>query len=205
MALAAKTAKELFVKRGIDNVKMLDVAKESGLGVASLYRAFGTKDALVIDSASLFWKEIKAEYLPRLDTPSFKKKSGIEQIGVILDIYSELLQYHEDFLRFLGDFDSYCIRHSVPSDMLYDYEKAMSDFYAPYLCAVEKGSADGTVYVGFDPYALYLTLNHTLISFLQKVVRGKVVSRDVRFSEEFSILKSIIYNYFKTSQSAEST
>ena len=46
-------AAELFLRDGIESVKMTDIADRAEVGVASLYRYFGTKEALVLRAGAL--------------------------------------------------------------------------------------------------------------------------------------------------------
>ena len=64
-AKAVEAAKNLFLERKIDSVRMTEIAERTGIGVASLYRYFETKENIVISAAILLWSDIKKEYLPR--------------------------------------------------------------------------------------------------------------------------------------------
>ena len=44
---AVEISAEMFLKRGIDAVKMTDIADACGVGVATLYRYFGTKTSKI--------------------------------------------------------------------------------------------------------------------------------------------------------------
>ena len=52
------TAAELFLERGAENVRMTDIADECGIGVATLYRYFGTKSAIMLESGTLLWRDV---------------------------------------------------------------------------------------------------------------------------------------------------
>ena len=45
---AVTVSAQLFLKNGIEAVKMTDIAEASGIGVATLYRYFGTKIGITI-------------------------------------------------------------------------------------------------------------------------------------------------------------
>ena len=47
------TAAGLFLERGAENVRMTDIADECGIGVATLYRYFGTKSAIMLEAGVL--------------------------------------------------------------------------------------------------------------------------------------------------------
>lgn len=50
-------AKEVFLERGITGVSMADVAKEADFGVASVYRYFGNRKALIMECAVSVWQD----------------------------------------------------------------------------------------------------------------------------------------------------
>ena len=63
------TGFRIFAERGIEPVRMQDVARECGLGIATLYRYFNTKLAFVIAIGTKKWEEyfeeIEAEFARR--------------------------------------------------------------------------------------------------------------------------------------------
>lgn len=50
-------AKEVFLERGITGVSMADIAKEADFGVASVYRYFGNRKALIMECAVSIWQD----------------------------------------------------------------------------------------------------------------------------------------------------
>ena len=48
-------ALSLFLSKGIQEVKMTDIAEKADIGVATLYRLFSVKKSILIDSAILLW------------------------------------------------------------------------------------------------------------------------------------------------------
>ena len=73
-------AAELFLEKGIGNVKMTDVAEAAGVGVASLYRWYGTKDGLVIRAGALLWRDLHTLFHSVYEAADFRACAGIEQI-----------------------------------------------------------------------------------------------------------------------------
>jgi AcrR family transcriptional regulator len=196
-ARAVEAARDLFLERKLEEVKMTDIAARAGMGVASLYRYFETKETIVIAVATLLWQEIKAQYLPRLESEKFREQSGIAQIQGILAVYAQLLEEHRPFLRFLSDFDAFCIQSGIPKERLNDYETSINDFYRPYLAALEKGAEDGTVVVRTEPQLLYLTVNHAMLALLKKITAGEILRQDAHITQELEVMEQIILQYFQ--------
>jgi AcrR family transcriptional regulator len=197
MMEAVMAARELFLENKIETVKMTDIAQRAQLGVASLYRYFETKEAIAIEVAILLWQEIKGCYMPELLSDKFLAKSGIEQVKGILDIYPDMLANHREFLLFVSDFDSFCLKEKIAQDKLQRYEEVIQDFRKPYLAAIKKGKADGTVEVRQEPEILYLTVNHTMMALLEKLAKGEILSSDRGSKQELETLKSIVLKFFE--------
>jgi AcrR family transcriptional regulator len=197
MMEAVRAARELFLENKIETVKMTDIAQRAQLGVASLYRYFETKEAIAIEVAILLWQEIKGCYMPELLSEKFLAKSGIEQVKGILDIYPDMLANHREFLLFVSDFDSFCLKEKIAQDKLQRYEEVIQDFRKPYLAAIKKGKADGTVEVRQEPEILYLTVNHTMMALLEKLAKGEILSSDRGSKQELETLKSIVLKFFE--------
>lgn len=197
MAEAIAVAKHLFTGKKIADVKMTDIANECGIGVASLYRYFKTKEKIAIEAGILFWQEIQDELRPLFRSSEYTSLCGIDRIGAILDIYVQLYQEKRGFLLFLDDFDSFCLAESVDKESLSGYQAQMADFYKPYSEALEIGRQDGTVRNVPDEYLTYLTVNHAMLSLLRKMAQGEILCQDERYDSEIALMKEIILSYFK--------
>ena len=73
-------AAALFLAHGIEDVKMTDIAAEAGVGVASLYRHFQTKERLAILAGSFLWKDLRVLFESELNPESLSPFTGMEQI-----------------------------------------------------------------------------------------------------------------------------
>ena len=103
-------AAELFLQDGIEEVKMTDIAARAEVGVASLYRYFGTKEALVIRAGALLWQDLNTLFSSVYEAEDFHARRGMEQITRLFGVYRRLFQEQPDFIRFVGDFDAFIIR-----------------------------------------------------------------------------------------------
>ena len=53
---AVEVTARMLLERDVFELKMNDIALECDIGVASLYRYFGTKASLVVKAGCLLWK-----------------------------------------------------------------------------------------------------------------------------------------------------
>ena len=66
---AVSTCAEMFLKNGIESVRMTDIAYESGVGVATIYRYFGTKTGITIAAMTYLWNQA-VSLSPMFSSPS---------------------------------------------------------------------------------------------------------------------------------------
>ena len=171
-------AAELFLQKGIENVKMTDVAERAELGVATLYRWFGTKDGLVIRAGALLWGDLHTLFSSVYEAEDFRACTGIEQVKRLFGVYRTLFREHPDFIRFVGDFDNFVIRARPPQEALREYEASVLNFYPVFLGAYETGLGDGSVRPVADPRLFYDSVCHAILSLTQKLLRGEILAAD---------------------------
>ena len=63
---AVEVSAQMFLRDGIEAVKMTDIANESGIGVATLYRYFRNKTGITIAAMTHLWNELKNMNFPVL-------------------------------------------------------------------------------------------------------------------------------------------
>lgn len=175
-AYAVNVASGLFLEKGIDEVKMTDIAENCGIGVASLYRYFETKTEIVIRAGSILWKNINADFLDYMKKD--KSSEGLDSLNYALNYYKILFLKHSDFIKFLDDFDRLMISEKVPSENLKDYEASVVNFYDQIKAAYDRGVTDGSVRKVDDLLLIYTAITHSLISVSQKFIRGAILSGD---------------------------
>ncbi len=196
------TAAELFLREGIGQVKMTDVAAHAEVGVASLYRWFGTKDGLVVRVGALLWRDLHTLFRGVYEAEDFRACTGIVQITRLFGVYGTLFREHPDFIRFVGDFDDYVIRAKLSARELRDYEESVLNFYPVFLRAYEVGLADGTVRAIEDPRLFYDSVCHAVMSLSQKLLRGEILPADgFDDAAELTLLLEIAARYLENERS----
>lgn len=175
---AVLTAAHLFLKHGIEEIKMTDIADASGVGVATLYRYFGTKPHMVTEVMTYLWDEINELFGGVFDTKEFMQQSGIKQINDLMRMFIVLYEAHSDFMRLLGEFDTYIVREQIPKEELVKYEESIINFYPVLVRAYEKGLKDGTVRRVESFKLFYLTYAHALLEMCKKFVGNEILPSD---------------------------
>ncbi len=159
-----KEAKSLFLEKGIDGVTMADIASHISIGEASLYRYFGKKQTLVINSSILIWNEIYG----MLDSNPLEK-SGYENLKSFYGLFLHVFQKHPDFFRFLEEFDGKIVQTSMSNEELKNYEQIILKFKIVFDQFFEMGIADGSIKSGLDKDTFYYTTGHAIIGLCKKL------------------------------------
>lgn len=181
----------LFIERGIVPVKMTDVAERSGVGVASLYRWFGTKKELAVQAGIFVWRNV-GMYLDGVFTsPVYLEKSGYDRCADLLKLFYAAFTGHPDYLKFLRDFDTFVEAEHITTAELTEYEKSILDLQTPAREAYRAGLADGSIRpVDFETF--YYTATHALMALAQKLVCANgIVSSDSAVDAQTQLLALI--------------
>jgi len=189
------TAANLFLERGLENVKMTDIADACGLGVASLYRYFGTKTMLTAAVGERLWQDIIPLF--EQNTKNFDRITGLEQLRVLFGVFPRLYEEHRGFLTFIHDFDTMMLREHVDPASLKSYEDTVLSFYPIFLGSYRCGRSDGSVRELPDFETFYFSSTHLLLSLCLKFTVGAVlpIDSEERQKAELSMALDMILKY----------
>lgn len=184
-------AAELFLREGLESVKMADIAAAAGVGVATVYRHFSTKSRVAIAAATLLWERFNEQIAELVESPAFLLLDGIGRLQSLLERYRDAYCMHGDFVAFLSAFDHMVVSQGVPAEELASYGQHIDSFYAIFEDAYQLGRADGSIVreVEFRPF--YLAVAHALMGVAQKMQQGEVIPSD-DFSNGYGELQCLI-------------
>ena len=175
---AVEVSAQLFLKNGIDSVKMTDIADECGIGVATLYRWFGTKNGITIAAMTYMWNELNKMFSGIFESEVFLSQSGIKQLNDLMRMFIVLYEAHPGFMRLLSEFDLLLISENIPKKDLKEYERSIINFYHVFENSYMMGIADGTVREIPDIRMFYLSFAHTLMELSKKLIQGELLPND---------------------------
>ena len=198
MERAVTVSAAMFLEQGID-IKMTDIAEESGIGVATLYRYFGTKSGIFTAAMTFLWNDLKKLFSGVFDSDAFTGQTGIKQVRDLLRMFIVMYSAHKDFMRLLGEFDRMVIAEEVPKEDLEQYERSVINFYPVFKKAFNKGTDDGTIRKEADIRIFYMTYAHALTELCKKFINGEVLpSDDFSYAEkELEMLIDCAVNYLQ--------
>ena len=112
---------QLFWEKCVEDTSMEEVAKCSGVGVATVYRYFSTKIELVIETAEFYWQKVAEKYLTELE----QTDTGYVQLQKIMNVLERIFQEEKAFLKFLQEFDVFVKKYQISEERLTDYESGI--------------------------------------------------------------------------------
>lgn len=184
-------AAELFLRNGLERVKMVDIAKAANIGVATLYRHFSTKTHIAVLAAILLWEEFNQRLAKLIQSDEFLQLNGVGRLQVLLERYCDAYCAHGDFVTFVDAFDHMILSGQVGVDELTRYGAELDSFYTIFEDAYLLGRTDGSIVREIEFRQFYVALAHALMGVAQKINHGEIIPSD-DFSNGREELQSIV-------------
>lgn len=150
------SAADLFLTSGIAKTSVAQIAKAAGVGEASVYRHYKTKDRIALKAATLLSERV----LLRFDLDG--KTTGYERIAAFFDGYEKVFRESPNYFRFLYELDSIYLKGD--SDEIALYEESVEKYHHLFLRSYEKGLEDGSVCRIGDVDLFYYSAAHALLN-----------------------------------------
>lgn len=164
-------ATDLFMTRSIQDVTIRDIAISAQVGEATIYRYFGKKQVLVMQSAMKLQQIVSTDYF-KLE----EKKTGYQKLEAFYMSYLNIFEHHRDFYKFIREFDLYM--REEDTNTLNPYESAIDLFKNEYMKAYEIGLSDGSIKAQEDVEMFYFTTTHALLELCKKLAMKEVLNQD---------------------------
>ena len=193
-----ETGFRIFAEKGIEAVRMQDVADAAGLGIATMYRYFSNKLTFVIAIGAKKWaeffEEVEAEYARR----GGEMMNAAEELEFYLSAYILLYREHPDVLRFNQTFNGYILHEGATMPMLADYLRAVEPFSRKFHLLYEKGVRDGTLRTDMTEQTMFNATMHIMLAVCGRFAQGVVIRGDdpEDLTQELMVLKRMILNQF---------
>lgn len=185
----------LFSEESIESVKMTDVAKAAGIGIATLYRYYSTKPELVLAINVDQWKKFTDTLEPPLDTTD---KTAAQCFSYYLDHFIQLFREFKPLLRFNQNFNSYVIHEKPGERQMEPYIKLIEMIQARCGVIYEKARTDGTVKMDMPEDKMFSYTIHVMMAVIVRYAQGLVYNAKTEETmlEELELLKTALLNQF---------
>ena len=187
----------LFAQHGIEGVSMQQIADASGVGIATLYRYYNTKLALVLDIGAKKWDAFGAYVLRLREERDISSKTAAEEFALYLECYIELYRNHKDLLRFNQNFNNYVQHEGATKEQLAPYLAAIGTFVRMFHALYEKAKLDGTLRTDLAEDKMFAATSHIMLAVAVRYAQGLLYSRNEQDrTEEYELLKQMIINEY---------
>ncbi len=184
---------KMFLKKSMADIKIKDIANKARIGEATFYRYFPNRASLIIACVTYMQEAIGKHYF------AFEKgERGFEKLKVFYHRFYEIFKAHQEYYKFLSEFDAYCT--STPRKNLEQYSANMDYFYEAYISAYQEGLEDGTVREIPDIDGFYYSTTHAILSLCKKLAsEGNIIKQDefINKAEEVKTVADICLYYLK--------
>ena len=193
-----ETGFRLFAENSIEAVRLEDIARESGVGIATLYRYFGNKPTLVIAIGTKKWQEYFLEVEEASKKRDVSNTTAAEDLGFFLDRFIELYNDHKDLLLFNRNFVTYVKHEGCSVEQMRDYNESIARFSIKFHNLYSKAQRDGTLDIRLSEQRMFENLVYIMIAVVGRYAEGFIYPLDEKrdLSEDLYMLKDLIMDAF---------
>lgn len=164
----------VFAERTIDKVTMFDVAAEVNIGIASLYRYYNTKTALVLGISTWVWEKYNQEVEERFLDAGDENMTAAQEFEFFLDSFLDLYRNHRDILRFNQFFNIYVQSEAIKPEHLQPYQEMIHPLEQRFHGTYEKGKSDGTLRTDISEQSMFSCTLHLMLASVTRYAVGLV-------------------------------
>ena len=170
----------LFFSRSLRDVTVHDIAVRAGVGEATIYRYFSTKQNLVCAAATRLQKRIYETYFDFSHAAT-----GLEKLTLFYKTYQTLFATHREFFKFINEFDAFMLGEGKTDNN--EYASGLDTFKALCDQAYAQGRADGSIVEVEDWETFYSATTHALLELCKKLSNADIVRQDAGENKEKQI------------------
>ncbi len=185
-----ETGFRLFAEKTIEKVKMTDVAEAGGIGVATIYRYYPTKTALVLAISSWSWGKYLNEMVRKLEE---REATAAEEYEYFLDSFLELYRSSKALLRFNQFFNVYIENEKdVSAEAMRPNIAVVDVLTARFEAMFRKAREDHTVRTDVPPKEMLLASLHLMLAAVTRYAVGLVYDGGQDPEKELVLLKNML-------------
>lgn len=157
-----ETAKKLFLQSSISEITIKDISSVSGIGEATIYRYFETKENLAIAVSLSIQQEI-------LKVPhEVQTETGLEQIEDFFNLFRNIFVEHKNYFKFIAEFDTLYL-NTIKNKDNKEYSLSLDLFYEIFKKSYHLGLKDKSIKKVENIDLFYYTSTHSLLELCKKL------------------------------------
>ena len=186
----------IFAEKGIEKVTMNDIAEAAEIGIASLYRYYPSKPAVVLAVGAWVWDEFSKENRKKQSELQTTDQTGAEMFDFYLESFLDLYREHKDLLRFNQFFNVYLQIEDVSNEQLKGYTDIIDAVEMRFAETYRKGKEDGTLRTDMSAEEMFSVTAHLMLAAVTRYAVGLVYTLDADIEKELLLLKEMMINKF---------
>ena len=172
----------LFLERSIVKTTIVNIARQVGIGEATIYRYFEKKQFIIIGSARILADKVFDNYF------SFINLKPIEVVTGFYNNFLKIFNEHIEYYRFIDEFDRFAYDDNYE---LTDYGEIVDKYKDKFVEAYKECYKNGLVKKIDNIDVFYMATTHALLDLCKRLSRDKgILPGDV--TKDNSELKTII-------------
>lgn len=177
--LVIEKALELFVKNGIEQTKIIDIAKAAGLTERSIYRYFENKTEIILATAFLFWEQTAKRVNQATNVPGFEQLPGIERVRLMLYYYSSMYVESPESVRYILNAETALFNAGVTVDIRSRPPGPFENSDSPMVQAINAGLKDGSISSTANVKQLYYNAYDSILGVMERMILGATSTCDI--------------------------
>ena len=187
----------LFSESTIETITMTDVANAAGIGVATLYRYFNTKQTLVLATGAWVWEKYLADALRPLEAQTLTAAGRFEYyLNTFLSVYRN----HRNVLRFNQFFNVYLGKEGgISEEAMKPYASMLEGVLLPRFEAMLcRAGEDRSMRTDVPAKEIMLTSLHLMLAAATRFAVGLVYAGGCDPEKELELLRDMLMDRFTT-------
>ena len=168
-------ALELFIRQGVDQTTIREIAAAAGLTERSVYRYFETKAAVILATTFLFWEHTARQVEEAVTAQFYPGMPGIEQIRIMLAFYSGMYLEHPEYVRYILQAEAALYNAGLTAELQDRPPGRFDRADTPLTKAIQAGLADGSVSSEADVEEIYYNAYDAILGTMQRQVMGSTL------------------------------
>ena len=183
-----ETGFRVFAERTIDAVNLTDVAEAAGLGMATVYRNFNSKTALVLEVNAWVWAQCGGGAGPA----DLGDEAAVTAYERFLDAIVDLYRHHQDILRFNQFFNIFVQREGIPPEQMLPFREAIDGLTGRFHQIYERARQDGTLRTDEPENVIFSKTLHLMLAAVTRYAVGLVYDSGIHPESELVFLKDML-------------
>ena len=188
-----ETAKKLFLSRSISEITIKDISSISGIGEATIYRYFDTKENLATAVSLSIQEDILR--IPEIEV----EKTGLQKIEDFFNLFRNIFIDHPNYFKFIAEFDTLYL-NNIKNRETKEYSLSLDSFYDIFKQSYALGLKDKSIKEVKDIDLFYYTATHSLLELCKKLASTNSSlkqDKEVRKIDEIEYLISLLISVLK--------